>query len=371
MANTIQLKRRASGAPGAPSALKSGEMAHNEVDNTLYIGMGDDGAGNATTVTPLAGRGAYVDLAGTQSIVGAKTFALVPKSAQDATGATDLIRKSQFDLGLSEKSSVGHGHALSDVSGLEDALAGKSATGHGHAITDVSGLQTALAAKAPLNSPSLTGTPTAPTAAAGTNTTQLATTAFVQGALAGFGAGDMLVAIYDADGDGKVDAAEVADVAPWAGITGKPTTFTPAVHGHGISEITGLQTALNTKAALASPTFTGTPTAPTAAQGTNSTQLATTGFVAAAIAALIDAAPGALNTLNELAAALGDDPNFASTVTNGLASKLQASLNLSDLTNLATARGNLGLGSMAMQVATDVSITGGTINGIALDGGTF
>lgn len=58
MANTIQFKRRASGAPGAPPTLKSGEMAHNEVDNTLYIGIGDDGAGNATTVTPIAGRGA-------------------------------------------------------------------------------------------------------------------------------------------------------------------------------------------------------------------------------------------------------------------------------------------------------------------------
>jgi hypothetical protein len=371
MANTIQLKRRSSGNAGAPAALKSGEVAHNEVDNTLYIGKGDDGAGNATTVTPLAGLGAFMDLASTQTIAGIKTFALVPKSAQDATGATELIRKSQFDLSLSEKSNLGHGHAVSDVSGLEEALAGKSATGHGHAIADVTGLQAELTAKAPLASPALTGTPTAPTAAANTNTTQLATTAFVQTARAGFGAGDMLAATYDADGDGKVDAAEVADSAPWAGITGKPTTFAPAAHGHGISEITGLESALNAKAPLASPVLTGTPTAPTAAQGTNSTQLATTGFVAAAIGALIDAAPGALNTLNELAAALGDDPSFASTVTNGLASKLQASLNLSDLTNAATARGNLGLGSMATQVATDVAITGGTITGIALDGGTF
>lgn len=78
---------------------------------------------------------------------------------------------------------------------------------------------------------------------------------------------------------------------------------------------------LLTKAALASPTFTGTPAAPTAANGTNTTQIATTAFVAAAIATLIDSAPNALNTLNELAAALGNDANFAATMTNALALK--------------------------------------------------
>ena len=93
--------------------------------------------------------------------------------------------------------------------------------------------------------------------------------------------------------------------------------------------------------------------------------------MAVAIGALIDAAPGAMDTLNELAAALGDDPNFASNVTNALAGKLAAASNLADLPNKTTARSNLGLGSMATQAATSVAITGGTINGIALDGGTF
>lgn len=74
-------------------------------------------------------------------------------------------------------------------------------------------------------------------------------------------------------------------------------------------------------ALLDSPAITGIPTAPTAALGTNTTQLATTAFVAAAVAALIDASPGALDTLNELAAALGDDANFAATMTTALAAK--------------------------------------------------
>lgn len=100
--------------------------------------------------------------------------------------------------------------------------------------------------------------------------------------------------------------------AVWGGITGT------------LSDQTDLNSALNAKAPLASPTFTGVPAAPTATGGTNTTQVATTAFVQAAITALVNSAPGALDTLNELAAALGNDANFASTVTSALATKLDA-----------------------------------------------
>ena len=83
-----------------------------------------------------------------------------------------------------------------------------------------------------------------------------------------------------------------------------------------------IQTQLDAKAATASPTFTGTPAAPTAATGTNTTQIATTAFVQGEVTALVDSAPSTLNTLNELAAALGDDANFSTTVTNSIAAKL-------------------------------------------------
>ena len=75
-------------------------------------------------------------------------------------------------------------------------------------------------------------------------------------------------------------------------------------------------------ATIASPTFTGTPAAPTASTGTNTTQIATTAFVQTEVTALVDSAPSTLNTLNELAAALGDDANFSTTVTNSIATKL-------------------------------------------------
>ena len=78
-------------------------------------------------------------------------------------------------------------------------------------------------------------------------------------------------------------------------------------------------------APLASPSLTGAPTAPTAAGGTNTTQIATTAYVRGEVTSLVDSAPAALDTLNELAAALGDDANFSATVTNLIGTKLAVS----------------------------------------------
>jgi len=75
------------------------------------------------------------------------------------------------------------------------------------------------------------------------------------------------------------------------------------------------------RAPVDSPTFTGSPEAPTPAPGTDSTRLATTAFVQAAVETILNAPPATLDTLNELAAALGDDPNFATTVMTLLSQK--------------------------------------------------
>lgn len=107
------------------------------------------------------------------------------------------------------------------------------------------------------------------------------------------------------------------------------------------STITNLVTDLGLKAPLASPDLTGVPTAPTAAPGTNTTQISTTAFVTAAISALIAAAPGALDTLDELAAALGDDANFASTITTALAGKQPLDADLTALAGLTSAANKL------------------------------
>ena len=100
---------------------------------------------------------------------------------------------------------------------------------------------------------------------------------------------------------------------------------------HGIADTSALVTKTYVDSAdallatLLSPTFTGLPAAPTASLGTNTTQLATTAFVKSEVDALIAAAPNALNTLNELAASIGNDANYATTVTNALADKVSQS----------------------------------------------
>ncbi|HCP1619250.1 TPA: prophage tail fiber N-terminal domain-containing protein [Escherichia coli] len=97
----------------------------------------------------------------------------------------------------------------------------------------------------------------------------------------------------------------------------------------------------NKKAPAESPNLTGTPTAPTASQGTNNTQIATTAYVRAAISALAGSSPEALDTLNELAAALGNDPNFATTMINALAGKQPLDATLTALAGLTTAKNKL------------------------------
>jgi hypothetical protein len=96
-------------------------------------------------------------------------------------------------------------------------------------------------------------------------------------------------------------------------LDGVTATTTELNYVDGVTS--GIQGQLDDKAPLASPSLTGTPLAPTAAPGTNNTQIATTAYTDAAVAALVDGAPELLNTLNELAAAIDDDANFASTLT--------------------------------------------------------
>lgn len=83
-----------------------------------------------------------------------------------------------------------------------------------------------------------------------------------------------------------------------------------------------------TKAPIANPDLTGSPKAPTAPAGTNTTQIANTAFVVAAINALIgNATPETLNTLQELATAFGNDPNYAATISTALGTKVTKSGN--------------------------------------------
>ncbi|HBB2450419.1 TPA: phage tail protein [Escherichia coli] len=96
-----------------------------------------------------------------------------------------------------------------------------------------------------------------------------------------------------------------------------------------------------TKAPLDSPAFTGTPTTPTPRDDAVGLETANAAFVRKLLAALVDSSPEALDTLNELAAALGNDPNFATTVTNALAGKQPLSDVLTTISNLEERADNL------------------------------
>ena len=98
---------------------------------------------------------------------------------------------------------------------------------------------------------------------------------------------------------------------------------------------------------------------------------ATTSALNSAVNGILNAAPSTLDTLKELADALGSDANFSTTVTNALSARLVATNNLNDVANVTLARSNLQLGSMATQAANNVAITGGTIDGVTFDGGSY
>lgn len=116
-----------------------------------------------------------------------------------------------------------------------------------------------------------------------------------------------------------------------------------------------LQAQISARAPLASPIFTGAPQVPTASFGDNSLKAASTAFVQTALAALVDSSPAALDTLNELAAALGDDPNFAATMTNALAGKLGKTETAVAAAKLAVARTIALTGEVVGSASTDFS----------------
>ena len=146
----IRLKRSAVASKAPVIAdLELGELAVNTWDGKLYLRKND-------------GTDAIVEVGPVRSVAG-------------RTGAVALARA---DVGLGNVDNTSD--AAKPVStATQTALNGKANTSHSHAIADVTSLQTALDSKAPLASPALTGTPTAPSAAAYADTTQIATTAQV------------------------------------------------------------------------------------------------------------------------------------------------------------------------------------------------
>lgn len=157
---------------------------------------------------------------------------------------------------------------------------------------------------APLADPPLTGVPTSTTAAALTNTTQIATTAFVQGEKASPTFTGTPLSTTAAIDTSTTQIATTAFVTNQAG-AGSPVMDGAATTGTSkrYSREDHVHPSDTSRAPLASPTFTGTPAAPTATPGTNTTQLATTAFVAAATGGGV--ADGAVTAVKLATSSLG------------------------------------------------------------------
>lgn len=261
------------------------------------------------------------------------------------------------------------------------AAATNPTTVAGYGLTDVytkAQVDTALDLKADLASPTLSGTPKSPTPAINSNDTSIATTQFARQLLGAFGwgeggisgsnlpSGTNLNSVTKPGSYGQTANAQATLILNYP----EPVAGTLLVQAASATICTQLYITYNngrvysrscysgnwsTWAELSltdSPIFRGTPTAPTAVKGTNTQQLATTAFVQGAIAGLVDSAPGTLDTLKELAGALANDPNFATTMTNALAGKQPLDATLTALAGVNTSANQLIYSTATDQFAT-------------------
>lgn len=250
-----------------PSSLLAGELAINTASGVVYVGDG-------TSVLSLGGSGAFVDKTSAQTVGGVKTFTSTISGSIDGNAATATALATGRDISLT-----------GDVTGTASSFNG-SANASISATLANSGVSAGTHTKVTVNAKGLV------TTGANLEATDIPT----------------LTASKISDFDTQVRTSRLDQMAaPSASVS------------LNTQKITGL------------------------ADPTASTDAANKGYVDTAVSNLVDGAPDLLNTLNELAAAINDDANYTSTLTTALGTKLAKASNLSDLTDVSVARTNLGV----------------------------
>ena len=429
MANTLRIKRRAvGGAAGAPGSLQNGELAFNEQDNTLYYGFGSGGTGgSATQVVSIAGNGAFATINTNQRFTGVKTFdqsPLVPTLpfgtntlaaastafVQAAISAASIPDGDKGDITVSGNGSswtIDANVVTNDklATMAANTLKGRTGSTGGPNDLTVAQVKTMLAISnvdntSDANKPVSTATQTALDAKVSTsllgvpngvatlnvdgklNANQV--NALAIGSIRTFASQAAMLAWTDAE---EGDVAVRTDISktfmlsqtppgtlanwiellnptsPVTSVFNRTGAVVAATGDYSVAQITGA-------APIASPAFTGTPTGPTAAVATNNTQLATTAYVKS------QGYTDNTGTVTSIGLSGGTTGmTFSAAITSAGTITMSGTLGVANggtgATTAAAARTNLGLGSMATQNSNAVSITGGTIDNIDLDGGTF
>lgn len=244
MPQTIRVKRRTSGASGAPSSLKSGEFAWNQVDDIVYGGFGDDGSGNATSIVPIGGRGFFAAL-DSANLTGNPTAPTPP-------GGNNTTRLATTAFVQAAVGSAGGGDMLKSVYDPNDD--GKVSSAAAADSVPWSGITSKPSEFPPENHDAAKIT-TGTIDIARLPAAVFASPIVSSGAIADLDAGQQAniyggSSVVTSDGrewrytgsGSKTNPAsyvEMADRTPdWSIIANKPASFTPAAHTHTLSQIT-------------------------------------------------------------------------------------------------------------------------------------
>jgi hypothetical protein len=231
------------------------------------------------------------DIASNTASITANTIAIAGLETR-VTSNTNSITANTSNIASNTASITSNANAIVD---LDTRVTSNTAsiTSNSSAISGLDSRVTSntsdIALRATINSPSFTGTPTAPTAPSGTNTNQIATTAFVEAIVqsnlqSGISSASTPDATSTTKGKLKLTndlggTADLPTVNSVGGVSSATITTLPTLVASNTVSITSNTSDIALRATIASPSFTGTPTAPTAAAGTSTNQLATTAFV--------------------------------------------------------------------------------------------
>lgn len=382
MANTVRIKRRAAGgAPGAPVSLFNAELAFNEQDNTLYYGYGTGGAGGtATSVIPIGGSGSFVGVVGNQSIGGTKTFNELISGSISGNSATSTALQTARTIALTGDVTYTSGSfdGTGNVTGVATlatvATPGtyRSVTVNAKGLVTVGTNPTTLAGFGITDAQPLDTDLTAIAALAGTtgflkktavDTWTLDTSTY----LTGITSGNVTTALgytpenaankgavngyASLDGTGKVPSAQlpgfVDDVREYATLPAFPATGETGV----------LYVAIDTSKAYR----WGGSIYVEIAGSPGSTDAVTEGSV------------NLYFTTARARSSISVSGSLGYNSTTGVISFTDAVTSVAGRTGIITLSNTdiSGLGTMSTQSASNVAITGGTIDGVTLDGGTF